>query len=146
MCVSVFQDITVTAVSYQKVSRKSLRSQRDDFESILERLPKHNFIKRMSSHKAELQKEYEKKVGSREQWNVHAEIQLLLSYETDRTDPRPRVIYSSKSACYLCCLFFDLHGRFKTPISHGRLYDKWLLPDWSSEHARRLESISSTME
>jgi len=143
---TVFQDITVTAVSYQKVSRKSLGSQRHDFESVLERLPNHNLTKQMSSHRAELRERYEKKVESREQWNVHAEIQLLLSYETDTTNPRPRVIYSSKSACYLCRLFFDLHGGSLTPISHGRLYDKWLLPDWSSEHARCLESISSTME
>lgn len=61
---------------------------------------------------------------------VHAEIQLLFFYELHDKFPRPRVICSSKSACYLCNLFFSLHGVFHIPRSHGRLYDKWTLPDW----------------
>ncbi|KFY64604.1 hypothetical protein V496_03141 [Pseudogymnoascus sp. VKM F-4515 (FW-2607)] len=61
---------------------------------------------------------------------VHAEIQLLFFYEMHPELPRPQVICSSKSACYLCNLFFRLHGVFYIPRSHGRLYDKWTLPDW----------------
>ena len=61
---------------------------------------------------------------------VHAEIQLLFFYELNPGRLRPRVIYSSKSACYLCDLFFKLHGQFYIPRTHGRLYYKWTLPDW----------------
>jgi len=61
---------------------------------------------------------------------VHAEIQLLFFYEQNPERLRPRVICSSKSACYLCDLFFKLHGRFYVPRTHGRLYHKWTLPDW----------------
>lgn len=61
---------------------------------------------------------------------VHAEIQLLFFYELNPGRLRPRVICSSKSACYLCDLFFKLHGQFYVPRTHGRLYYKWTLPDW----------------
>lgn len=61
---------------------------------------------------------------------VHAEIQLLFFYEQNPRKPRPRMICSSKSACYLCDLFFRIHGRFFLPRTHGRLYHKWTLPDW----------------
>lgn len=66
----------------------------------------------------------------KEPWKVHAEIQLLFFYELHPGHPRPRIICSSKSACYLCNLFFYLHGAFYVPRTHGRLYDKWTLPDW----------------
>ena len=61
---------------------------------------------------------------------VHAEIQLLFFYELDPERLRPRTICSSKSACYLCNLFFSLHGKYYVPRTHGRLYHKWTLPDW----------------
>ena len=61
---------------------------------------------------------------------VHAEIQLLLFYELNSERKRPRTICSSKSACYLCDLFFRLHGQYYVPKTHGRLYHRWALPDW----------------
>ena len=54
---------------------------------------------------------------------------LLFLYELNPGRLRPRVICSSKSACYLCSLFFKLHGRFYVLRTHGRLYHKWTLPD-----------------
>lgn len=63
-------------------------------------------------------------------WKVHAEIQLLVCYELNPELPKPRIIASSKSACYLCNLFISLHGHFQVPRTHGRVYDRWLLPDW----------------
>ena len=61
---------------------------------------------------------------------VHAEIQLLFFYELNPERIRPRTICSSKSACYLCDLFFRLHGQYYVPRTHGRLYHRWTLPDW----------------
>lgn len=62
-------------------------------------------------------------------WKVHAEIQLLLFYEQQPHVSRPRIIGSSKSACYLCDLFIQLHGEFSNPRTHGKLYDRWILPE-----------------
>ena len=62
-------------------------------------------------------------------WKVHAEIQLLFRYKQQPQLSRPRIISSSKSACYLCNLFIQYHGGFCVPRSHGRLYDRWVLPE-----------------
>ena len=62
-------------------------------------------------------------------WKIHAEIQLLLFYEQQPHIPHPRFIGSSKSACYLCDLFIEHHGEFCVPRTHGRLYDRWILPE-----------------
>ncbi|TLD20894.1 hypothetical protein E2P81_ATG08558 [Venturia nashicola] len=59
---------------------------------------------------------------------LHAEIQLLLYYEIHSTALPPRIISSSKKACYLCKLLFELHGKFVVPGSHGHLYDSWKWP------------------
>ncbi|CAD6587309.1 MAG: hypothetical protein ASARMPRED_003057 [Alectoria sarmentosa] len=73
-------------------------------------------------------------------WKVHAEIQLLFYYERNPDIPLPRTICSSKSACYLCDLFIKTHGKFHIPSTHGKLYDRWMLPEWpengyvASEH------------
>jgi hypothetical protein len=60
---------------------------------------------------------------------VHAEIQLLIYYELNSSEPPPRVICSSKKACFLCNLFIRLHGKFIIPSTHGRLYEKWTFPE-----------------
>lgn len=67
------------------------------------------------------------------EWKVHAEIQLLFFYELHPDLQRPRVICSSKKACYLCNEFFRIHGRFEMTRTHGAIYSKWVLPDWLSE-------------
>ena len=59
---------------------------------------------------------------------IHAEIQILYHYEMHRAKIRPRVICSSKSACFLCDLFIRLHGKFYIARTHGRLYEQWRLP------------------
>lgn len=74
-------------------------------------------------------------------YKVHAEIQLLFFYEAHPNLPRPRIICSSKSACYLCNLFFHLHNSFQVPRTHGRLYDKWTLPDWLDIPLERRPSL-----
>jgi hypothetical protein len=60
--------------------------------------------------------------------SVHAEIQLLFYHEKHPPKIPPRIICSSKKACFLCNLFIKLHGGFVIPSTHGRLYEKWALP------------------
>jgi hypothetical protein len=66
---------------------------------------------------------------------IHAEIQLLYYCRTVlRTESLlPRVLCSSKSACWLCNAFilFDSKSntpKFYTPRCHGKLYPGWRLP------------------
>ena len=60
---------------------------------------------------------------------VHAEIQLVYHYAQHTTSGfTPRVLCSSKEACYLCYLFIKVHGHFHTPRSHGNFYPEWRLP------------------
>ena len=78
---------------------------------------------------AQIQREYGTTIIRTKHLKVHAEIQLLFYYEM-HPDHRmiPKVICSSKSACYLCDLFIRLHGKFIMPRTHGRIYEKWILP------------------
>ena len=59
---------------------------------------------------------------------IHAEMKLLFFYELRPDKVRPRVISSSKSACFLCDQFVRMHGQFYTPRTHGVLYHQWKLP------------------
>jgi hypothetical protein len=60
---------------------------------------------------------------------VHAEVQLLSYYELNPVAQKPRIICSSKDACYLCNLLIQLHGTFHIPRTHNYLYPGWrLLP------------------
>ena len=65
------------------------------------------------------------------EYHVHAEIQLLMFFACDSGNDvlKPRVIGVSKSACYLCYMFFCYYGAYYLSRSHGRLYDKWTIPD-----------------
>jgi OTT_1508-like deaminase len=78
---------------------------------------------------------------------VHAEMQLLFHYECPNPHLPPRVIYSTKKACYLCNLFFLLHGRFSMPGTHGRLYEKWTFPKRIQDlEGPRAETIHGVVE
>lgn len=70
--------------------------------------------------------------ATRQSFKVHAEIQLLFFYELHTENPKPRVICSSKSACFLCNLFIKLHGKYYVARTHGVLYEKWSLPDFQA--------------
>ena len=61
---------------------------------------------------------------------VHAEIQILCYYEQHpHIKFPPRVLKSSKHACFLCDLFIKTHGKFHIPKTHGKLYELWMLPN-----------------
>lgn len=63
---------------------------------------------------------------------IHAEIQLIAHCESWLSGGSvlpPRVICSSKDACYLCNLSIAIcRGKTHTPRSHGRVYPGWRLP------------------
>lgn len=60
---------------------------------------------------------------------IHAEVQIVAYYELHPPTIQPRIIRSSKAACYLCNLFIKEHGKFHTPRTHGTLYTGWRLPN-----------------
>jgi hypothetical protein len=39
------------------------------------------------------------------------------------------ILQGFKKACVLCNRFIRLHGKFKVPSTHGKLYEKWTLPE-----------------
>lgn len=89
-------------------------------------------VKRLGARFREplLQLQRDVKHQARQRKRIHAEIQLVFYYEQQqRAYPKPRVICSTKNACYLCNLFLRLHGEFFTPKTHGKLYPRWLLPN-----------------
>ncbi|KAJ5614041.1 hypothetical protein N7528_007695 [Penicillium herquei] len=60
---------------------------------------------------------------------IHSEIQLIAYCELKSTPELfPRVISSSKDACFLCKAFIKMHGRMHTSRTHGKLYTGWRLP------------------
>jgi hypothetical protein len=65
---------------------------------------------------------------------VHAEIQLLFHFDTSSHTSfiPPRIMCSSKQACFLCNLFFQAHGSFFVPGTHGRVYKNWTLPEFDA--------------
>jgi hypothetical protein len=73
---------------------------------------------------------------------VHSEIQLLFHIDMQAFKRPPRVICSSKSACYLCDVYIRVHGKMHTPRCHGRLYPGWRLPQLpnTNEMERRFNS------
>jgi len=72
---------------------------------------------------------------------IHAEIQLLFHCcELRKQTPKsrmPRVVCSSKDACFLCNLFIRMHGKMYTPKTHGRLCPGWRLPHVPNEALQR---------
>lgn len=65
---------------------------------------------------------------------VHAEMQLIYHLETNGLTSPPRVIASSKMACFLCNFFLTRVSKMHTRRSHGRLYPAWKLPDIRPGH------------
>ncbi|PYH71034.1 nucleic acid/nucleotide deaminase domain-containing protein [Aspergillus vadensis CBS 113365] len=59
---------------------------------------------------------------------IHAEVQIVIYCELQRPKLFPRVVCSSKDACFLCSAFICLHKQMHTPRCHGRLYPGWRLP------------------
>ena len=99
---------------------------------------------RITNEQEAAQVEYDLKQIASAVCPVHAEIQLLFHYELYNPTLLPRVICSTKKACFLCNLFFRLHGKFFIPSSHGKLYVKWAIPEtmkcFKGDQAKRMAS------
>ncbi|KAL1874604.1 hypothetical protein Plec18167_005836 [Paecilomyces lecythidis] len=63
--------------------------------------------------------------------HAHAEVQMVAFYESEENGVRirPRVIGTSKAACYLCNLFIYSHGSFFLSQTLGQLHGQWTVPD-----------------
>lgn len=92
--------------------------------------------------------------GQKSRCLVHAEMRVLTFYglESSCHVRKPRIIGVSKSCCYLCNLFINLHGQHFVTKTHGRLYERWNFPDVAdfeptqlSEYRRVLTSMDETM-
>ncbi|KAJ5569044.1 hypothetical protein N7450_011530 [Penicillium hetheringtonii] len=60
---------------------------------------------------------------------IHAEIQIIAYCDIASPPLYPRVIASSKDACFLCHEFIQCHNKIHTSRTHGRLYPGWRLPN-----------------
>ncbi len=67
--------------------------------------------------------------GALKPCHTHGDVQIVLHYDRNPHNPPPRVIGSSKSACFLCDLFIMKHRRYWISHSHRRLYPQWTIPD-----------------
>jgi hypothetical protein len=103
-----------------------------EFQSLVSSRLTESVLNLASLHAMRAEESFQKRLSqiTEEGRKVHAEVQLLFFYELYPDSARPRFICSSKKACYLCNLFFHIHGVFSLPQTHGKLYDTWILPDW----------------
>lgn len=69
---------------------------------------------------------------------LHAEVQIIFHYEMLKSSNSleqdllpPRIVCSSKKACFLCNLLISMHDNLRTPWCHGKLYPGWRLPQSS---------------
>ena len=137
----MFRTIVVKVVKFAPALKiASIQSMANDtplvrrLRKLIELKSKENLTKKRKTTVAETQIKLYKDLLSQLEtidtsgYPVHAEIQLLTYYECYPAEIIPRLIVSSKKACYLCNTFFSCHGRFFIPASHGRIYEKWVLP------------------
>lgn len=74
--------------------------------------------------------------------HVHAEVQILVHYETKGGPIWPRAIGVSKEACFLCSSLIKSHGLFFVSKAHRQVYPQWTVPDlpeYSPESLGRLQ-------
>lgn len=124
----MFANIAVHFVNLQQ-SGKSLDSG-CSAEEVLEARSICETLSKVSTHRHEEQAVTKRLIKQRLNGatRLHAEIQLVLFYKRYDSALPPRVICASKRACYLCNLFFKLHGAYHIPDTHGKLYETWRWP------------------
>lgn len=148
---TLFRRISVRSIEEPQLNMAFIADHSTRFDQAAQRFtqnPHRHFLHANNSALVSVaRRKYESRISSPTAlWKVHAEIQLLLFYEGKPHVPRPRIIGSSKSACYLCDLFIQVHGEFGTPRTHGRLYDRWMLPEQSISQPAVNERLLSVID
>ena len=141
---TIFRNIAVEEVSIRRSTALNTRGSTQSFTDCLNRMGlawNDEMGSRLNATLPNVSLRFQNEMANLKP-KIHAEIQLVFFYEQHDHLRRPRVICSSKSACYLCNLFIRLHGKFLLKRTHGVLYPKWTLPtvhDVSlSEETRRI--------
>jgi OTT_1508-like deaminase len=124
----VFSNIDVEFVDLQQGGRRLSIDAVCGADKIIEASCTRETLSKISNHQHLSELDTGKRIKARlgENSRLHAEIQLVLHFEQHPTLPRPRVIPSSKSVCYLCHL--KIHNQYFIPSTHGKLYDIWKWP------------------
>ena len=78
---------------------------------------------------AKTEREFVKR--QKQRLNVHAEVQLLMSLNTDGSSTSDLFPYfgCSKLSCFMCNRFIQSYGQFTTRGCHGRLFKPWTVPN-----------------
>lgn len=144
---SLFQDIVVQPITAPELLPKDLNliNALQDFESIWSRATKTISHERLHPLRDQASTNYQRRLHCERRWKIHAEVQILLFYDQRPHQDLPRVICASKSACYLCHLCLKVHGRFIVPRTHGRIYDRWTLPTYTTPDSRSNRSLLQVM-
>ena len=125
---TIFRSITVAEVLIQR--SPNTRGKSPSLAMCLERMDlawKRGMSKSTKKTLSDLSEQFQSEMRNLKP-KIHAEIQLVFFYEQYDDLRKPRIICSSKSACFLCNLFIRLHGKFLVRKTHGVLYSKWTLP------------------
>ncbi|MCJ1387130.1 hypothetical protein MMC17_010259 [Xylographa soralifera] len=140
----VFNHIKVEILEPPTISWSFISQQALSFDQTLQRISN---ISVQSRKVASARQEFESRASDNcpSPWLVHSEIQLLVFYESNKTVRPPRMLCSSKSSCYLCHLYITTHGRFYVPSTHGTIYDRWMLSEWSSSSTNNVISQLNVM-
>jgi len=141
---SLFERITVWSIEPPSLLLDNglLTDALRDFEAIWSRSASKVSQEQSKSLYEKTRAKYHSRVLSRfTTWKVHAEIQILFFYEQRPYQLPPRAICASKSACYLCNLFLETHGKFVAPRTHGKIYDRWTLPPQSSLNPEMIQRL-----
>lgn len=126
----IFSNIAVEFVDLQQGGRRLSVDAESDANEIIAASCTRETLSRISSQRRKSVWDTRQSITARlgGTSRLHAEVQLVLYYEQDANLLRPRVICSSKSACYLCHLLVRIHGQYYIPSTHGKLYDTWKWP------------------
>ena len=91
---------------------------------------------------------YEPRIVLKRERHTHAEVQVMTYFRLRYTESKPRVIGTSKAACYLCNLFLSHHPQYLVSATHGGIFEPWTIPDldaYSKTDRTELRGIIASM-